>query len=825
TDNPTEGRTAKQEVARATPAVAPLPLLGEASSAKEMQDFLARPFQGDQLNHKLQLPAGGTIVLGKDDLGSTGPGLVFNGGTGTLVIEPKDKNSDRRPVIRIRPEANSTSGLWAALKVQSGNVELRGLRFEIEANLVSSITMAALFCQGGRIKVEDCEFVQSLPPEDGSSRLSAVEVAESAGAAPVVTFNRCCFLRAPQEATAAAGLAGQNVVTLTAAGSVDLTDCAFGPHAAVVAFQGAGPDAGLDGARARLTHCTALLNGDAAVVRLENASRCDVSTASCLFWAPGSAMEEGAPAGTLIRQVNGLSDALAGWSGQNNRYYNLAAFWQPPDADEPVRGLDAFRGRLTGTGDHERGSLVLASLPSRTEDPFQHLDADAPNDLWKAFQPDWERADLRDEPNKKHLIGVEHLLDAKTAYTDNLPPLPKPGAVVARGRRVVDPSVKVASNGVYPTLAAAVVDARPGDVIELRFNGPQTVSNAIRLDLPDLADLTIRPYADYHPVLVLGPTNPEDEEAALFRLYDGKLRLEHLQLQLRPSNDTASLQAVVCLVGDGSCSFSDCVVTLEQTNGTRLAAVAVADLPAAMKDNRMARTPGQRAGAGFKNCVVRGDGDLIADRAGRPVNVDGDNVLLALGGSVLNLEAAGDDLPAAFAGASASLKLAHATAYLGGNLVHFRADRDVRGLVPVQVSPSNCLFLAVVPPPPNSTSRPLIHLDGPDTSDDRMKQLLQWTGQGNAYSYFSPMLDQAAGGGEMPAMPYTQGRWQELTKETDAVFDRVKLVEGPTADFALAQAKPGQFRVRTDSDQQGYGADVAQLALLFPADDMSRSDK
>jgi serine/threonine protein kinase len=782
--------------------------------AKDIQDFLGRPSQPGQTKRIVEVS--GTLDLGKN-LGPTGPGLVFNGGADTLIIRPKDPS--QRPVIRIRPEENNPSSLWAALQVQGGKVELHGLRFELYGNLAPALTMAALYCQAGHIEVENCEFVQAQPPDPENSRVSALEVAgPGAGERPTVTFSRCCFRRASQES---ASLAGQNVITLTAPGTVQLNDCAFGPHAAVVSFLGAGADPGLGDARAVLTHCTALLGGDAAVVRLENASPARVEASNCIFSAPDSEDPEAAPPKCLlVRQANGGSEALA-WVGRANRYYNLTAFWQQgPDTLAP--GLDQFRDEVKSNSGKEDGSLVLGAAPSASENPLKLLDD--PDQLAEAFKPDPRLADLWEKDGgKDRLAGVDHVLDV-VAYGENLHrPTRRPGPAVAANVKVVEPPPpgKPAIPGTYPDLAAAMSAARPGDVIELRFNGPQPMDETVRLDRPNLADLTIRAASGYRPVLVLTGANPEDKDAGLFRVYDGKLRLEQVQFQVR-----APAVAAAVLVGDGSCSFSDCVLTLEQTNVARLAAVAVTNLPAAMEDNRMTRPAGQRATASFKNCVVRGDGDLIADGSGRPVTAEADNALLALGGSVLNLEST-DDMPANAPGASAALKLTRVTAYLGGNLIHFSAGKDVRGLVPVQVSPSNCLFLA-----PAGTgmamggSKPLILLDGPDTSEDRMKQLLQWSGQANAYNNFSPMLDQKSGSGEMPAMmPFTKDRWKELTGESNAAFDRVKLVEGPGPDFVPSRATPAQFRVKPDPDQPAYGADLEALARLFPAEGTSRADR
>src|SRR6266542_3543632 len=78
---------------------------------------------------------------------------------------------------------------------------------------------------------------------------------------------------------------GQHAVTLSGGVQVRLTDCAFGPHAALIAFQG-DKDARLAGASARLDHCSALLTGESAVCRLENAGPCSLDVRHSLLSRP-----------------------------------------------------------------------------------------------------------------------------------------------------------------------------------------------------------------------------------------------------------------------------------------------------------------------------------------------------------------------------------------------------------------------------------------------------------------------------------------------------------------------------------------------------------
>src|SRR5262249_62370926 len=98
-------------------------------------------------------------------------------------------------------------------------------------------------------------------------------------------------------------------------------------------------------------------------------------------------------------------------------------------------------------------------------------------------------------------------------------------------------------------------------------------------------------------------------------------------------------QAVATLVGDGQCSFKDCVMTLDQAGrGTALSVVTLADGSGAMKmkgQPGLASAPPRLA---FDNCFVRGKGDLIWSRGSRPFDLDLKNSLVAPDGNLPTVE-------------------------------------------------------------------------------------------------------------------------------------------------------------------------------------------
>jgi hypothetical protein len=763
--------------------------------ATELAEWLRDPtHQVDQVR---------VFLAGDLDLSGLGPaGLVCNPGpTSTLTVAPKD--ATRRPILRLHFDAlHPGAGPAAGLTVKSGLVVLRGLRLEVNAAESPATVLSALCRQGGRLRVEDCVFVQEAPGQQ--SLLTGITVAGPAadGRDPVVSCSRCCFLAGPTPQAARAAVAGQNAVTVQGEGLVNLSNCAFGPHAAVVAVRGGnGAEAPAD-AHVQLRHCSALLAAESAVVRLENG--CTLGVDDCLFSRPEPAMGDGEPQAVLVRQAD--PGVHLGWTGTGNRYYGLDAYWLRPDRE--VLTLDDFHAE---TGVQETTASQLPSSPWVEDDPLGRLDAADPAKLRLAFQVKVKLPQLRPANDPDHrLVGVESLTGSEPAYTANLPSLKErpPEPAVARNAKVVVREPKVYGPGDYANLDDALDHAAPGDTILLRHTGLYPM-RPLALSRSSL-DVTIKADRDCHPVLTLSP-DTDEEEAALFRLHDGKLRLEGLSFVLRPANARFKAQTVVASLGEGTCTFQDCVLTLEQAHDVRLAAVTLADLPGVFK---MDRPSGQRAAFTFQNCFVRGDGDLIVARAARPFDLQADNTLVVLSGSFLHREAA-DDAAVPPPDAADSLRLAHVTTFLAGHLVHDRA-RETRQLVPAKFrSVTDCLFV--------SGGGSLVRLDGAEASDERLKALLGWEqGQHNAYVDFPALLDQQPDSGAM-AMPYPSTKWKEFAKESDAVFDRVKLDNKPGEDTLLAGVTPARFHVKPDEmrapDMQGYGADLDQLPKVSAAAD------
>src|SRR5262249_38757282 len=142
---------------------------------------------------------------------------------------------------------------------------------------------------------------------------------------PAVTLTGCCFVTVPDpEGWTATVRGGQYAVTVAGSAAVSLSQCAFGPHAAAVAFLG--DDVNRAQARVAMTNCTALLAGDAAGCRLDRTFNCSLAAKHCLFARPEAELEEAGGSAVLIRQAPG-QEGLENFTylGEDNAYHNLAA--------------------------------------------------------------------------------------------------------------------------------------------------------------------------------------------------------------------------------------------------------------------------------------------------------------------------------------------------------------------------------------------------------------------------------------------------------------------------------------------------------------------
>lgn len=661
---------------------------------------------------------------------------------------------------------------WAALTVRGGKVTLRRLQLEIDA-AEADVVMTGLAQLGGQVILEDCEFVQAPVTDERRTEVSSISVqALPDGRKPTLMLRRCHFAT------------GVDAIEVKGPADIEPTDCSFGPHARAlfrVERQGT----------LNLTNVSVVMQ-TGAVVRLESLASCHLDVSGCIISRPDGAVGQVA----LIEQAGEVAGDFQ-YVGANNYYHNLTAFVLFSGTPEnAVTRHSTFRQRL---GVQDKRSFAAAQSPWVATNPLQLLKNKQPAD---AFQVNQQLRDVRQSDGR--LLGVQRCVWG-LPYVGELTPLeerrPAEAVALANKVKVFDPKVEESGSGVYRTLQEAIEAARPGDTIAIRHSGLLRL-DMIRLERSGI-DLTIRADKDYRPILTLGRTTEPD--AALFRVHDGALRLEQLEFSMPAGRSEYRSLAVAAVVGDGRCGMKDCIVTLDES---REVPASVFHLPDASQVMRM--DGGGRAGKPafqMERCFVRGAGDLIAVRSSRAFELQVEDSLLALQGSMLVMD--GSNREVANRG-SIDVTLRQITSYLEDHLLLLKANREEargRSLALTQVDARNCLFAA-------GHGKSLVHLDGVE-NDEQMRRCFTWHGQNNFYSNFDRLLDQQPSGEGMAPIPYDKARWAALTDESTGRFDRIRFAVSPV-DNILVKALPADFKVRADHDLQDCGVAIERLPR--PAD-------
>jgi serine/threonine protein kinase len=787
------------------PVKAPAPV-ARYDAVRPGADELRRWLKEHKDDKEIEIVLGGDLDLSARDEDNVAQGLVI-------------RNQNQKATIRGRAGRPVTvafhyDGLYqkvedtrAPLTIQCKESSVENIRFVVDATEAPGTALAGLLFRGGvRHRVSRCAFVQARPSFNEKKRLSSVVVDASEGGSPALSLDQCWFLggrdwvvqgEVGKAEKVAAG--GQDAVLRRGPARVSAVNCAFGPHAATFRLEGFGPvEADEKRWNLEVTNCSVLAASQSAVFDLAEGADARIRVVRSLISRPddGShAVAMGDARGAvLVRQRENPGPSLA-YSGLDNRYYNLDSYWPVPGQPDDAP-WDDFLKRVARVGGTDN-SRELTVAPWGGAEPLKILEKQSVPD---AFRPDPRLADLR---LKGGLIGVERL--GTDDYVASLPPLepvkPAPGRTLVVGDKN-DP-VK----GIY-SMGHALLEVKPGDFVLIRHNGELKIDPVV-LNKKDLSDVTIRADNGYHPVLTLMEAAGGEVDRALFQVHDGRLVLENLEFRLRPARDEFEAMAVVSLVGDGQCTLKGCVVTLERAGRKTLLAVASLPDPGKLMkmepDTPPARPPEQVPKLPrlvFENCFVRGEGDLFWARACRASAVEVRQSLVALTGSLLNVEAARE---ASAAPGLVDAKLQQVTACVQGPLLRVRAGKDLKGLGTIQCRPEDCLFVPAAP----AGDSVLVHLEGPEGEDRALREKVPWESRHNAYGNFNVWLDyQAPEDGKMPTMVKLDN-WKSSTNDTSSTYG-VRLATPPASDTAFPQVLPSQFRP-ADDVPAGCGADVTKV--------------
>jgi serine/threonine protein kinase len=761
-------------------------------------DTLRAVFRQDVRELHVRLTGSEPYVLTDVEGDGEPAGLAFAGKR--LVLEAADPATPAVLRFKAAPTADGKPAAALAVSGKDGAgvaVTLRGLRFECDGG-PDVPAVGVLAADLDKLEVERCVFVLPDQPPGTRPAGAIVVLGREGPDRPTVTLKDSLFIR------------GTQAIQLLGRANVYAQHCCFGPQVGAIVHlrDTGGPDENGAGTLVRLEHCSALLESG-AVIWADDGAGGTIQAGHCLFSRPIGGPADAAGA-VLIRQTGAAAgpltyQGLLGLDGhsQRNGYHNLAAIWSDETAATTPRRaatLEDARALSFGMREDDRrrapafrddDGLELPQLPWADPKPLAQLAA-APRE---AFAVNQRLARLRLPRAQVGFLGALHNVwgpsyPAPTA-TDE-PPIVR--------TKIVNPSAPRmdAERGIYTSLAHAVLDAKPGDTILIQKTGPLELEPVV-LPRPD-TKLTIKAFPRYRPVLTLAPAAEQD--VAMIRLLDGELRLEDLEFALRPGRTEYRAQSVVAVAGNGACTFQNCVLTLEEIEGVTLAAVMLPD--AAVMGGRSgdpiegASKPPLRSPAvprlRFENCFVRGKGDLLSARAGRRFELDLENTLAALDGTLVVTHGAGRDAPTA--SGAAQVRLRKSTAVLTEYVLDLRSARDDDGRpgsgpTPVVVTSEDCLLAA-------AAGRAMVRVDGVD-ADEQVRQLITWAGRRTVYANVGATLLEVVPTSpeRMPLpMPYDAEKWLAFTRDLDAAnpFARVKFATMPGADHPWPRTRPADFR-------------------------------
>ncbi len=771
----------------------------------------------DRLVAVLESPSSQTLRIklapGEYDLSKLDRPLKFEGARLELNGPPAGAGMALTPTV-IKLSRQAAAGLETRpsplMIVKAPTVAFTGIRFEVATNPAAATTTAdeiasSLFLfEAGQVHLTDCEFV--VAEQDRRSRQATVQATAPPGRSPKLAILRCVF---------APGSVG---VRVPPGAEVTIDDSGFGPHAAAVHVRNAtaGTEAAtplIDSAGPPLTQITLnlstfVLDSTAAVVETDVPSKPEVRvTAGHCVFAQDIVLPiiEAPPLfaagrrGSVIR-VSGEVDPLLGVryigaAKQPNAYFRVAplatvsrsfSFQECKELTLPVE--DPGRRELTQRPWESQDGLAASLSGVNPWESFRVLHKGSEADV-----------NLFDDSTTARILGARFARDLTTGgrtYSDVSWPPAKPESLQKLAVKVWVPgAVNEADlpDNEYKDLRKLLLEAQSGDTILIRHSGTlETIQHTIEPPKPgNGADrgefhLTFKPEPGSRPILT--PQFDSKLDLSLFRVIEGRVTFESLQFLVKPgSPGYQESVAAVTLVAGRSCTFRNCVFTLQEEDGKVATAVALSDPDREMKMDAMGTRPTPRLS--FENCLIRGKGRAVSIPVSRPFALDVEQSLTALYGPFLFAKAGGRDLAAA---GPSSVRLSRVTALLGGPLVELQGGRfgEMRssGLVPTTITADACLFAAVP-----GAGRGIIEVDGTELDPMDPNRVLKWErGDPNRFANVDPSAAVAVGRpGDGMTQEWDWNTWISFAREVGRPVGSITFANGPTGlrDLSAVEAE------------------------------------
>ena len=381
----------------------------------------------------------------------------------------------------------------------------------------------------------------------------------------------------------------------------------------------------------------------------------------------------------------------------------------------------------------------------------------------------------------------------------------------------------------FATLQAACNAAETGDVIELRYNGrheerPVSLANVT---------VTIRPGAQFKPVVVFRPADSQQYSGAMITVVGGKLTLSgvHVELDVLPDVVRSEGWAMFETREAELVRLQDCTLTILNGAAGQSAyqpGVVFFDIKEVPGSDLIPMDPGagdlpqfdpQRVLIELQNCLVRGEATFLRSLDMQSWRLDWQNGLLLTSERML-LVGGSPSAPAQLA--TVDVDLRHVTAVARGGLAMFTGANDARLRVSAQFRVADSILVG------RETSALVEHRDVDNL--DELRNRLTWQADHVFYEGFdiywqisSPLSSREPKRGGFAAWQSYWGPEREKVSQQNAVQwksdidTRTQLHAQTAADFALSPESTNAA-VGGGSDSLDAGCLLNLLPSLPPAE-------
>ncbi len=380
------------------------------------------------------------------------------------------------------------------------------------------------------------------------------------------------------------------------------------------------------------------------------------------------------------------------------------------------------------------------------------------------------------------------------------------------GVKIVDPAAT--GPDIYPTLAAACESASTGDVVALRYNGPQREGPLVLRNLK----LTIRAADGFQPVIVFRPADwePLQRTNSMLSVLGSQLTMIRVGLVLEvPREAAADRWSLIESRSAEMIRLEKCWLSIQNASaqlGPYHLDAAFFRVLAGPGGGVLPRDPPaapQRLTLELVDCVLRGEATALVVHEQTPVRFSWDNGLLATTDRLF--VALGGDRTAS-PGEGMQLSLGHVTALVRGGLCRFAPSAAGAKLLPVQIDCRNSIVIG------DPSAALIEHVEVGDI--DGVRQGFAWNGERNFYEGFVSFWTIRAPG--KPAETMSLDAWREFwgpQRENAPHSGRVQWKRFPPSERPVSSHLPADYALSpsdaTNNPAIGAANDGRDVGCLF----------